>query len=326
VRIGALGCGNYATTMIYPHLVDREDVELRAVATATALSAMNAKNRFGFGHTTTDYHDLLEDDAIDAIIIATRHASHAALVSECLRAGKTVFVEKPLAIALEQLDSILDTIQETGNDRIMVGFNRRFSPLLNQLRTAWGRHTAPESLMYVVNAGSVDSTSWYAQAELHGSRFAGEGGHFIDTASWWLGMDPVDVTASGGDERDMVGTLTYPDGSMAQIAYATGGHPRAAKEVLTVHGGSRSARFEKFTSARLWKASARAKTFRSLKGPDKGQSTEMEAFVHAAKTGEDMPIPVTSLVATTRATLAFGMSASRRATVTLDRMTPDDQP
>lgn len=320
VRIGAIGLGNYATTMLYPHLVDRSDVALATVATATSLSGVNAQKRFGFATASTSYRDVLDDDSIDAVIIATRHASHASLVCESLRAGKAVFVEKPLALDVAQLSEILGIVEETDNDRLMVGFNRRFAPLLNQLRDGWGEHSAPESIHYSVNAGALDAASWYAQTDVHGSLFVGEGGHFIDTVSWWLGSDPVEVSSISANADHTVGSLRYPDGSVAQIAYSSGGHPRSPKEALAIHGGGRSARFDRFVTARLWKGKGRAKTYRSVKGPDKGQRGEMDAFIRAVREGAAMPIPLESLVATTLATLAFLMSAARQLPVWLDHM------
>jgi len=138
VRLGVIGCGNYATTMLLPHLKQRPDVELIEVATTTALSAANARAKFGFARVSTDFQRVLVDPEINAVLIATRHDSHARIVCEALRAGKAVFVEKPLAVTAEQLAAVRDTIAETGNDRLMVGFNRRFAPALTGLRAAWG--------------------------------------------------------------------------------------------------------------------------------------------------------------------------------------------
>ena len=126
VRIGFIGAGNYASTMLLPHLKDREDVALAHVATASSLSCMTAQRRFGFETAGTDYRALLADESIDAVVIATRHQSHASMACEALRAGKAVFVEKPLAISQDQLEAVMATVAETGNGRLQVGFNRRF--------------------------------------------------------------------------------------------------------------------------------------------------------------------------------------------------------
>ena len=138
VHLGVIGAGNYATSMLLPHLQNRSDVRLIEVATATGLSATNAQRRFGFERCSTDYRGLLDDEAVDAVVIATRHHAHAAMVCEALRAGKAVFVEKPLALTEDELAGVLAAVEESGNDRLQVGFNRRFAPLLQEARQRFG--------------------------------------------------------------------------------------------------------------------------------------------------------------------------------------------
>ena len=302
VRLGVIGCGNYATTMLLPHLKGRADVRLVEVATATSLSAANARAKFGFERVSTDYTGLLGDPAIDAVLIATRHDSHAFLASEALKAGKAVFVEKPLAVTAEQLAMIKAAVEETGNDRIMVGFNRRFAPLLGDLRQGFGAAGKPQLLNYTVNAGPLEAGSWYGQRDLQGSRFAGEGGHFIDTVSCWLGADPVTVQAiaTPDDPDNLLALLTYPDGSIAKIAYATAGDPKYPKEVIEAFADGKVARLDNFGRTELWRG-GRCKRGRSRL--EKGQKQELDAFVRAIKTGGAMPVAFPSLVATTAATL-----------------------
>ena len=143
IRIGFVGAGNYASSMLLPHIAGRTGTELARVATRRSLSAVNAKRRFSFTDAGTDTDAVLHDDSIDVVFIVTRHSSHASLTCEALRAGKTVFVEKPLALTYEELDKILETVDATGNDRLMVGFNRRFAPMLQNMRTALAGRRAP---------------------------------------------------------------------------------------------------------------------------------------------------------------------------------------
>jgi predicted dehydrogenase/threonine dehydrogenase-like Zn-dependent dehydrogenase len=308
VRLGVIGCGNYATTMLLPHLKRMPDVELVEVATATSLSAANARAKFGFGRISTDFRSLLADPEIDAVLIATRHDSHAEIVCEALRAGKAVFVEKPLAVTAEQLAAVRDAAAETGNDRLMVGFNRRFAKLLTAMRGVWGECGGPQVVNYTVNAGPLDARSWYRQSETHGTRFAGEGGHFIDTISWWLGADPVAVQAiaTPGDPDNLIASLMYPDGSVAQVVYVTTGNPKYPKEVLEAFGDGKVARMDNFRRTGLW-CSGKCGTTRAAT-VDKGQRRELEAFVHAVRMGADMPVALNSLIATTACTLAIGRS------------------
>jgi predicted dehydrogenase/threonine dehydrogenase-like Zn-dependent dehydrogenase len=309
VRLGVIGCGNYARTMLLPHLQRRRDVELVEVATATSLSAANARAKFGFKRVSTDLSGMLADPDIDAILIATRHDSHSHLVCEALRAGRAVFVEKPLAVTAEQLAAIREAVDETGNDRLMVGFNRRFAKVLTDLHDAWGGCGGAQVVSYTVNAGPLEAGSWYGQAASHGTRFAGEGGHFIDTVSWWLGVDPLSAQAiaTRGDSDNLVALLNYPDGSVAKIAYVTRGDPQYPKEVLEVFGDGKVARMDNFRRAEIWR---RGKCRSTRARMDKGQEHELEAFVQAVRTGGEMPITLDSLISTTACTLAVGRSVA----------------
>ena len=302
VRVGFVGAGNYASSMLLPHLASHARVRLVSVATTRSLSAVNAQYKFGFENADTDTEAVLADPSLDAVFVVTRHQSHAELVCRALRSGKAVFVEKPLALSEEQLEQVLATVEETGNDRVMVGFNRRFAPLFVHLREHFRRNDAPVSARYLVNAGQLDPASWYLKADTEGSRFAGEGGHFVDTLSALVGHDPLEVVGQTGPTGDVQVSLRYPDGSLGSITYATGGHRRFPKETLDVTGGGANARLDNFTRVSVWTPRGREHK-RSLTGQDKGQQAEVAAFIRSVQRGEPMPITLDSLVATTRATL-----------------------
>ena len=317
VRIGFVGAGNYASSMLLPHLTEREDVALRHVVTTSALSAANARRKFGFAAASTDLDDVLGND-IDAVFVVTRHSSHAELTARALRAGKTVFVEKPLALSEAELAVVLDAIAESGNDRLQVGFNRRFAPLLRQAKAEFGTRVGPASVRYLVNAGTLDSGSWYNQADAEGTRFAGEGGHFVDTVSWLLDGDPVSVfaTATPGQD-DLQILLRYADGSTAAITYATSGAPGFPKETLDLLADRKVLKLDDFVKASVH-ARKRWLSSRLPKGRDKGQRAELDAFLSAVTTGAPMPVSVDSLVATTLATLAVQTSLGSGAPVRLE--------
>ncbi|MEU6393233.1 bi-domain-containing oxidoreductase [Streptomyces sp. NPDC046939] len=319
VRCAFIGAGNYASSMLLPHLAGRDGVELATVVTTTALSAANAQRKFGFAEATTDLDAVLGDKTVDAVFVVTRHSSHAELTQRALRAGKAVFVEKPLALTEEELASVLATVEETGNDRLQVGFNRRFAPLLQEAKQQFGARTGPASLRYLVNAGRLDHGSWYLRQSTEGSRFAGEGGHFIDTASWLLGADPESVyaTATPGGE-DLQVQLRYPDGSTATISYVTTGSSGFPKETLDLIADGKVLRLDDFVRASVY---GRKKwvSSRLPKARDKGQNAELAAFVRAVRTGGPMPVPLESLAATTAATLAVRAGLAGGAPVTLAR-------
>ncbi|MFJ9373028.1 bi-domain-containing oxidoreductase [Streptomyces sp. NPDC101455] len=319
VRLAFVGAGNYATSMLLPHLAQREGVELSTVVTTTALSAANAQRKFGFAQATTDLDAVLGDKSIDAVFVVTRHSSHAELTRQALLAGKTVFVEKPLALTEDELAGVLAAVEESGNDRLQVGFNRRFAPLLQEAKNRFGTRTGPASLRYLVNAGKLQHGSWYLQQGAEGSRFAGEGGHFIDTASWLLDADPVSVyaTAAPGNE-DLQVVLRYPDGSTATISYVTTGAPGFPKETLDLVADGKVLRLDDFVKASVY-GSKKWVSSRLPKARDKGQNAELAAFIKAVRTGGPMPVPLESLVATTAATLAVGTGLAGGAPVTLAR-------
>ena len=317
VRVGFIGAGNYASSMLLPHLAENDRVDLHRVVTTSALSAANAKRKFDFTNASTDLDDLLDDDSIDAVFVVTRHSSHAELTNRALRAGKAVFVEKPLALTEAELASVLATIAETGNDRLQVGFNRRFAPLLHEARQQFGRRIGPGSVRYLVNAGRLDGNSWYTQ-DAEGTRFAGEGGHFIDTVSWLLGDDPISVYAAATPGQiDLQTVLRYPDGSTATITYATSGSTQFQKETIDMTADGKVLRFDDFARAAVY-ARKKWTSSRLPKARDKGQAAELAAFVMAVRDGGPMPVPVESLAATTLATLAVETSLGAGAPVRIE--------
>src|SRR5690606_31548776 len=139
----------------------------------------------------------------DAVFVVTRHSTHADLTCRALEQGRSVFVEKPLALTEDEVARIADVVARKGNDRLMVGFNRRFAPLLTGLREGFGGPANGSRARYLVNAGRLDAGSWYLDEETAGSRFAGEGGHFVDTLGWWFDSVPTEVFATGTPAGDV---------------------------------------------------------------------------------------------------------------------------
>ncbi|MFR9795127.1 bi-domain-containing oxidoreductase [Streptomyces sp. MS06] len=319
LRLAFVGAGNYATSMLLPHLAQRDGVALSTVVTTTALSGANAQRKFGFAKATTDLDAVLGDPAVDAVFVVTRHSSHAELTRRALLAGKAVFVEKPLALTEDELAGVLSAVEESGNDRLQVGFNRRFAPLLQEAKKQFGTRTGPANLRYLVNAGRLEHGSWYLRQGTEGSRFTGEGGHFVDTAGWLLDADPVSVyavTTPGNEDLQVV--LRYPDGSTATISYVTTGPAGFPKETLDLVADGRALRLDDFLRAAVY--DGRRKRWvgsRLPKARDKGQSAELAAFVKAVRTGGPMPVPLESLAATTAATLAVPAGLAAGAPVTL---------
>ena len=294
--------------MLLPHLRTNPAVELAAVATTKALSGLNAQRKFGFGTMTTDVEAVLDDKTLDAVFIVTRHHSHASLVCQALERGLTVFVEKPLALTEEQLAAIVETVAKTGNNRVMVGFNRRFAPLFTDLHERFGTSTGPMSARYLVNAGRLDAKQLVSQRGAGGIAVCRRG-RPLHRHSQRTGRAPpgrgVRGRAPGGEParhaalcrrvrgHDLLRhrrQLTFPEGD-----------PRRDRRTAATGGWTTS------SGSRCGRPRVRAATGCSP-GQDKGQRAQLDRFVDAVRTGSAMPITLESLVATTRATLAVGSS------------------
>ncbi|MGP0029272.1 MAG: bi-domain-containing oxidoreductase [Acidimicrobiales bacterium] len=322
VRIGVIGAGNYASSMLLPAFKKTPAAALAMVATRSTLSSLDAARKFEIPETTTSADEVIDGEDIDVVLIATRHATHAELVDRALRAGKTVFVEKPLSLSVEGLESVRRAVVESGNTRLFVGFNRRFSPPLRKMADLLSPRQGPLQLIYRISAGLLDPSSWYND-EAEGSRFVGEGGHFIDTTSFLVGARPQSVWARSGSSSstgnavsgDLMAVISYADGSTANIVYSTRGGSQTPKEVLEVLGAGRTLALHNFDKVEAYMGTRRRSTYGFHSG--KGQAEEVEAFVQAVQSGGDMPISIESLLDTTLTTLACEMSRRERREVQL---------
>ena len=307
--IGFIGAGNFARSVLLPHAARTAGLRFTGVASATGTSGRHVADKYGFGYATTDYHQILDDLQTDAVFIVTRHASHAPIVCDALRAGKTVFVEKPLACDVAQLADVVSTAEATGS-RLMVGFNRRFAPHVRHAKACLENRSAPLVALYRVNAGSVPNDSWVL-AEEGGGRIIGEVCHFVDTLQFLIGADPVSVHAvHAADHREALSIqITFADGSIGTIVYSSLGDPSFAKEYIEVFGAGRVVVIDDFRDARFV-TEGRHKRHR-LWRQDKGVAGELAAFFESLRTGAPMPVSLASLALTTLTT--FAIEASLRA-------------
>ncbi|MEA2272788.1 MAG: hypothetical protein QOI98_1496 [Solirubrobacteraceae bacterium] len=299
-RIGVVGAGTFARGVLLPALARRSDIG--AIAAATGMSARASADRFGANLATTDVDELLADDTLDGVVIATRHDTHADYAARAVAAGKHVLVEKPLAIDQEGLALVAEAA--AASDRVlMVGFNRRHAPLaVRMYETLGGR--GPLVVSMRVSAGPLPRSHWVHDPEVGGGRVVGEVCHFVDLAAFLAGAPPTEVTATavggGSEPRDdnLAATVTLGDGSVATIAYAALGDSGLAKERVEVLAESGAATLDDFRELRLHRG-GRREVFRSSR--DKGHVAEVEAFLTACETGEQ-PWPLEDMVAVTRAT------------------------
>jgi polar amino acid transport system substrate-binding protein len=300
VRLGVIGAGNFAKSVLLPRLAKMPGVSLVGIATATGRNAKAVGEQFGFGFCATDYRELLARDDINTVLIATRHDTHAAMTAEAVRAGKTVYVEKPLAISEEGLDEVLSAVAQN-DGRVMVGFNRRFSPLSTALKQFFDG-VEPLAITYRVNAGAIPKESWIQQAE-GGGRILGEVCHFVDYLQFLTGAEPEEVfayqSAAGVDTLSVIVKLN--DGSVGNINYFANGDRSFPKERIEVYGAGRTAALDDFRLLETWRDGKRKATKRLAQ--DKGFDQELAAFIEAARTGGQAPIAWRSVVLTTLATL-----------------------
>ncbi len=306
VRVGLIGAGGYARGMLLPQF-QKHGVEFRRVMTASGLSARDVGNQFGFGECVSDPREVVADETTNLIVIATRHDTHAELATVALEAGKHVFVEKPLAMNDDELDRVLGAAGGSAG-RLMVGFNRRFSPAARQARDFFDDRTYPLSIVYRVNAGRVPSTNWIQDPVEGGGRIVGEVCHFIDlmhflTRSLTTRVYAEPVTARNAEvtENDSVMiALKFADGSNGTIAYLAEGDKALAKERVEIFGGGKSFVIDDFRSATSFQG-GKETTSRS-KIQDKGQAEQIRAVCQTVRDGGDAPIALDDLERTTRVT------------------------
>ncbi len=311
VRLGVIGAGQFAKGVLLPAFRAQSGVAFRGFCTASGVTSRNVAENFGADYCTSDAQELIADPDVDAVVIATRHDEHARLAAAALRAGKAVFVEKPLALTPAELDDILAAALESGSP-LMVGFNRRFAPLMVECRDFFHGRAGPLFATYRVNAGQFPAEHWVHDPRLGGGRIIGEGCHFVDALCFLTDSLPVRVHAetfgaAGAVPRDSATiTLRMSDGSVGTIHYLAEGDASVSKEYLEVYGGGRTAILDNYRTLALHRGNKRR--MRRLMNQAKGHTEEVAAFVRAVRDGTPMPIGLDTLVAVTRATFAVHRS------------------
>jgi len=288
LRIGLIGVGGFAKAVHIPNLRKLPDLfHIRAVASRSGGTAGVVARKTGAEVATSDYRDLLADDGVDAVIVSTRHASHARIVLDALEAGKHVLVEKPMTTTIPDGQAIVVAAERAGRV-VRVGFNRRFSPYLGAMRQAVGT-VGPCMISVRVNVGAVGG-HWSNTPE-EGGRFLGEGVHFFDLCNWFIGEEPEAVCAMFCGEAEATNPngevlLRYPGGSTAHLTYTALGHAGLGKERFEVFRNGRSAVCDDFRTLQLFGGRAAAR--RGARG-DKGQLEELREFAAAVR-GQSHPV------------------------------------
>lgn len=296
-----IGFGNYAKSVLVPALKKASKERLTTVVTSTGLSAHDAAQREGFANAATDPQAVLDDADTDCVFIATRHDSHASLAAAALRAGKHVFVEKPLALDHDQLADVV-AAAEGAPGVLAVGFNRRFAPMMIAAKAAIASRAGPIAMHYRVNAGHVPGDSWLHGAQ-GGGRIVGEACHFVDALTFLAGGPPVSVSAfrPEGIDDTVSAVLRFADGSTGTILYSSLGDSSLPKEYLEIFASGTVVRLDDFRKLHI--TTGGKTTTQSASAQDKGQAGLVKAFYAAARDGAAAPIPLDELVAVSEATL-----------------------
>jgi predicted dehydrogenase/threonine dehydrogenase-like Zn-dependent dehydrogenase len=320
VTIGFVGAGNYASSTLI-RAFRQANARLKTVSSAAGISGTYAARKHQIEFSSTDSTALLDDFEIDAVVISTRHSSHAKWVCDAISAGKHVFVEKPLAMTLTELDSIRHTYSDrTSIDAaliLMVGFNRRFAPQVKQIQRLLRAVTGPRTFVMTVNAAAIPNTHWTQDPEVGGGRIVGEACHFIDLLRFLadspIATHRVSAIRTGAEGARIPDTVTvvlaFANGSMGTIHYFANGHKSFPKERLEVFAEGRVLQLDNFRTLKGfgWPNFRKMNLWRQ----DKGNQACAAAFVEAIAKGGQSPIPFGELMEVSRVTVEVSEALAR---------------
>ncbi|MEI6837166.1 MAG: bi-domain-containing oxidoreductase [Alcaligenaceae bacterium] len=307
--LGFVGSGNYATAVLIPAF-KAAGARLKTVASSGGVSGLHAGRKFGFESTTTDTASVIADKQINALVVTTRHDSHAGFVMQALSAGKHVFVEKPLCLTMGELEEIqrkMDrhaSLAMTAPPIVMVGFNRRFAPQVQKINSLLKGVTGPKSFVMTVNAGAIPAAHWTQDLEVGGGRIIGEACHFIDLLRLLAGSRIVShqvtrMDSQSGDSASI--SLKFEDGSIGVVHYLANGSKAFPKERLEVFAAGRVLQLDNFRKLKGfgWPGFTKMNLWRQ----DKGQKACAAAFVKAISDGGRAPIPFDQILEVARVSI-----------------------
>lgn len=320
VGVGFLGAGNYAKAVLLPNLSGNSKLRKASLVTATGPSAQRTAERFGFQRCSTDPDDVINADDIDLVFVATRHDLHARWAAEALRAGKAVWLEKPMGLTPDQVDDVAAAARESGN-LLAVGYNRRFSAHAAAFRNAFQNRSAPLSIQYAVAAGATPRGTWITDPVEGGGRILGEICHFVDLCGYIIGQLPVEVFAQSISrdlelDDSMSALIRYADGSVANIQYLAQASGDLPKERFEASANGITAICENFKQTRIL-GSSNAGGVKNV-NQDKGQSAAIRTVLEAIRSGGPSPFTLPDLVATSRTTFAMLESIRAGTTVSIE--------
>lgn len=303
--VGIIGAGNFTSAMILPCL-KKTSAKLKYISSAGGLTGTVLAKKFNIANSTTDNNSILSDNDVDLVMVTTRHNSHASLVVQALDHGKHVFVEKPLAINLTELDQIIEAT-ERSKKTVTVGFNRRFAPLAVKMKTLLGNSSSPMNIVATMNAGFIPSNVWIHDMEVGGGRIIGEACHFIDLISFITNSQVVSVCMNAMGQHPMDNSdnssilLKYENGTNAVINYFANGSKAYSKERVEVYHQERTLVLDNWRKL----IGYGFKNFSSASsGQDKGHQSQFNLLIDAVTKGGKQIIPFDQIINTTKASFA----------------------
>jgi polar amino acid transport system substrate-binding protein len=304
VGVAFVGAGNYAKSVLLPALAARAEARRVQLVTASGASARRSAEKFGFALCGTDPEAVFTSPDVDLVVIATRHDSHAALASRALRAGKAVWLEKPVGLTEGEVEAVLGAARETGGF-LAVGYNRRFSPHARAVAAAFQERRAPLAIHYSIAAGPPPRGTWILDPAVGGGRIIGEICHFIDLCTYLVGAPPSSVFARalGRDPQvddSLMAILGFPDGSTAALEYLASAASDLPKERFEVSAEGRTVRCENFKTTNV-SGGRRLRTVNQ----DKGQAAAVGEILAAVRQGRPSPFPLEQLAGVSRACFAL---------------------
>jgi len=316
--VGLIGAGQFARAVLLPELGRQSDVKLHTLVSKGSASAGHSGEKFGFEVTSTDDGEILNNPAINAVIIASRHDAHASQTVAALDAGKSVLVEKPLGLSRAEIEMV-QAAREQSAGFFQVGFNRRFAPLSEKTKELLSSLSGPKLMTFRINAGPVAADSWLHNVDEGGGRIIGEMCHFVDLARYFAGSPIQSVMAdaprsNAGACDDVTATFRFEDGTLATITYTALGDTAHAKEMYEIFAGGSVIALDNFRA--LTKTSD-GRTTTETGSQDKGFGAALTAFTKAVRSGGPAPIDEAELIETSLATLAILESLQSGARVDL---------
>lgn len=305
--VGVIGAGNFTGLVLIPALV-KTGARLKTIVSAAGVTSTHLGKKFGFESSSTDSEGVFNDPEINTVVISTRHNTHASMVIRGLKAGKNVYVEKPLCIDRDELKQILQArALPTATGLLMVGFNRRFAPQMLRMKQLLGAVREPKTLIMTVNAGIIPATHWTQDPKIGGGRIIGEGCHFIDCLRFLVGAPirsvfahQIDTKESGAMAQDkMTITVSFEDGSLGTVHYFANGHKSFPKERIEVFCAGRVLQLDNFR--KLTGFGWPGFKAMNLWNQDKGHAAEIGAFIAAIEQGKPSPISLDEIVEVTNA-------------------------